>query len=192
MSTKNTNKQPTKKDKTTTKKSTMEANNSETTKATAKTKEPLISTKKKVGIAMYFTFLATLAAVMGAQMLFSNMMGPTDNVSPADTYTTDVTDNTVSPDDTANNFNQVPIEDDAPIHNVAKPFDNPGADDLEQHYPMPLPAYDDMTKEGYNGVAYDDPTQQNAATDTTNTDTSDCVDCPSGTVCENGECIPLA
>ncbi len=59
---------------TKTKKSNTKLNSSkvqqtETAQAQAKVKQPLISTKRKIGIAIYFTFLATLALVMGAQIL---------------------------------------------------------------------------------------------------------------------------
>ena len=45
------------------------------------TKEPLVSTSKKVGIAMYFTFLATLALVMGAQILVNDMLNPSNDMT---------------------------------------------------------------------------------------------------------------
>ncbi len=57
-------------------------------KATAK--EPLISTRKKVGIAIYFTFLATLAGVIGVQILLSqNFAEPIPTSDPYSTTTTD-------------------------------------------------------------------------------------------------------
>lgn len=143
----------------------------------SKADEPLISTKKKVGIAVYFTFLATLAGVMGAQLLFNN--NNIDNASPttpADTYTTQNTDNTIND---ANNFVvDYPKIDDNKQYNVATPFE-------EQM---------NMQNEAINNESTLD--QEKVCTDgscDTKT-TNDCESCPDNTVCENGECVtpPLA
>lgn len=100
---------------------------SSTKSAAAKTKQPLISTGKKIGIAMYFTFLATLACVIGVQMLLTQNI---DTPTPAaDTYSTNIVETTqpsTDPIDTlshASNYSDFPIDEKAPRHNVATPFD---------------------------------------------------------------------
>ena len=42
----------------------------------ANAKQPLVSTGKKIAIAMYFTFLATLALVLGAQIWLKDIFNP--------------------------------------------------------------------------------------------------------------------
>ena len=49
---------------------------SSTAKAETKTKEPLVSTKRKVGIAIYFTFIITLALSFGAQVWMMETFNP--------------------------------------------------------------------------------------------------------------------
>ncbi len=66
--------------------------NSTQKKTTAKSKDPLVSTRKKVGIAIYFTFLFTLAGVIGLQI----WLAPTfaDPLAPENSpYNTTVNDN---------------------------------------------------------------------------------------------------
>ena len=64
----------------------------------ATTKKPLVSTGKKIGIAMYFTFLATLALVMGAQILANDVFGGNNtqdsqpNLAPQTQTTTEYQD----------------------------------------------------------------------------------------------------
>ena len=47
--------------------------------AKAKTKEPLISTGKKIGLTIYFTFVFTLMAVMGLQLWMHSLTRGIDN-----------------------------------------------------------------------------------------------------------------
>ena len=61
--------------KTNNKKSTSSTTKSGA-KAEAKAKQPLLSTKKKVGIAIYFTFLATLALSFGIQIWLMDTFNP--------------------------------------------------------------------------------------------------------------------
>jgi len=75
-------------------------------KTTAKAKEPLVSTRKKVGIAIYFTFLFTLAGVIGLQIWLAPTF--TDPLAPENSpYNTTVNDNErdKNAQDKVNNYN---------------------------------------------------------------------------------------
>lgn len=139
------------------------------TKAQAKVKEPLISTKKKVGIAIYFTFLATLAAVMGVQMLVTSQFGQSTD-APTDTYNTTVNeDNTQNPD--ANNFSNYPIDEQKPDFNVGKHFDTNYNNNTSNNI---TDQYTEMSTDNQNAVLPNETTQSDY------TQPSDC---------QNGECI---
>lgn len=64
------------------KKPTSNTSKSTSAKATAKTKQPLLSTKRKVGIAVYFTFLATLALSFGIQVWLLDTFNPPATTEP--------------------------------------------------------------------------------------------------------------
>ena len=72
MTTKNKDTKSTKKSRTSTK-----ADNDK------KEKKPLLSTKRKVGIAVYFTFLATLALTFGAQIWMMDVFNPPATQDPS-------------------------------------------------------------------------------------------------------------
>ena len=59
----------------------------EKTTAKEQAKKPLVSTKKKIGLTVYFTVVATLALVMGAQILLADVYS-TPSVENNGTYNT--------------------------------------------------------------------------------------------------------
>ena len=77
---KNTSKETKSTAKTNKKGSTVEASKKE-----KETKKPLLSTKRKVGIAVYFTFLATLALSFGAQIWMMDVFNPPATNEPNQT-----------------------------------------------------------------------------------------------------------
>ena len=80
MATKKTNKET----KLTTK-NAKKSGNVEASKKEKEQKKPLISTKRKVGIAVYFTFLATLALSFGAQIWMMDVLNPPATNEPNQT-----------------------------------------------------------------------------------------------------------
>ena len=66
----------------------MKKTNSKTTKSSTKTKEPVLSTGKKIGLTVYFTFIFTLMGIMGLQ-IWMNSMGDDINNSPLTTQQTE-------------------------------------------------------------------------------------------------------
>ena len=89
MATKKTTSKETKSTAKTSKKS----GNVETSKKEKETKKPLLSTKRKVGIAVYFTFLATLALSFGAQIWMMDVFNPPATNEPNQTTTERTTQN---------------------------------------------------------------------------------------------------
>ncbi len=131
--------------KKTTKKSNELSQSKETQEKSTKKKEPLVSTKKKVGIAVYFTFLATLAGVMGVQMLINNN---TSSPTPADNttapFSTTVEENPSQTPDTYSNF---PINEQTHNQKVATPFDIENTQTENNFNSAPQPQLPPLPKE---------------------------------------------
>lgn len=89
MATKKTTSKETK----STAKISKKSGNVETSKKEKETKKPLLSTKRKVGIAVYFTFLATLALSFGAQIWMMDVFNPPATNEPNQTTTERTTQN---------------------------------------------------------------------------------------------------
>ena len=89
MATKKTTSKETK----STAKTNKKGSNVETSKKEKETKKPLLSTKRKVGIAVYFTFLATLALSFGAQIWMMDVFNPPATNEPNQTTTERTTQN---------------------------------------------------------------------------------------------------
>ncbi len=132
-----------------------------------KVKKPLISTKKKVGVAMYFTFLGTLALVMGAQILATDVFNSPsiDNNQPntAQTQTIQTVDENNSPSPMDPNTPTVLNDQSEPrvIDNGFEVINNPNEDNTNTSY-------------------------------SSNLDNSNCVDGNCDTIiCPNGDCTNL-
>ncbi len=88
-------------------KTTQKNQRSTKTTAKAKTQKPIISTGKKIGLTIYFTFIFTLMGVMGLQIWLNGPNGLLSNESlTAPQQTTQQSINDEPNDQTINNTSQ--------------------------------------------------------------------------------------
>lgn len=146
-------------------------------KSTAKAKEPLVSTGKKVGIAIYFTFIATLAGVIGLQMLINQNFG--EPMTTTDTYSTTVVDSQQPSTDSASTFSDFPIDEKAPRHNVAEPFDSSSS--------APAQTPDISPASEMQSISDASTTSQNSTSATTRGQQADTITLDSS-ACPDGNC----
>ena len=78
-------------------------NKSKSTKSSEKAKEPLLSTGKKIGLTVYFTFVFTLMGIMGLQIWMNSMNTSVNNESITSPQVSQNSENPLPEDPTINN-----------------------------------------------------------------------------------------
>ena len=145
------------------------------TASNEKSKKPLVSTKKKIGLTVYFTVVGTLALVMGAQILLADVYS-TPSTQQGGTYNTPQTQST----EIENNQN------DDNYSGIYKKVDN-----KEQNQNNTNNGNQNNNLNNENDQYEIEPNQNNNNTNLNNNYSNYNQNNTNNQVCENGICYPI-